>query len=190
MFLSRLQIGLLIILCQLPITSMAVVPKWQIVPAESKLSFTATQNNAPVIGEFKAFQGEINFDPNNLNESNIKIVVDMTSVYTSYSEVSTTLKTSDWFDVAKFPSAFFKANNFTKNADNTYAVNGPLTIRDKTIPVTLFFVLEEYSATKARAKGSVNLQRTLFGVGRGEWAQTDSIKDIVQVNFVLSAVKK
>lgn len=174
----------------LPTLATAAATTWTIVSADSKITFTATQNNAPVSGIFKTFTGTINFDPAQLASSNVHIVVDMNSVITSYNEVENNLKTADWFNVKIFPQAVFTANNFTKIANNTYQAKGNLTIRDKTLPIVLTFVLDQYSNTKAHATGSTTLKRTAFGVGQGDWASTDEIKDDVKVDFVLDAVKK
>src|SRR5438445_7522047 len=87
----------------LPVVTIAAVPSWKIVPTESSLTFTATQNGAPVTGAFKNFTGKINFDPNQLGESNVKIIVDMGSVTDSYNQLSDTLKAPHWFDIKLFP---------------------------------------------------------------------------------------
>lgn len=163
---------------------------WKIVPEQSKLTFTATQNNAPISGEFKTFTGDIHFDPAQLASSNVRIVVDMTSVDVSYKEALDALKGADWFNVKLFPQAIFKASNFTKTGDNTYQANGTLTIRDKSSPITLTFIIDEYTKTGARAHGSTMLKRAVFGVGQGEWAKTDVVKDDVEVKFTLTGSTK
>lgn len=173
----------------LPMFTLAA-PSWQIITAKSSLTFTAIQNNAPVTGEFKSFTGDIKFDPKELNQSAVRIVVDIGSVTTSYADVANTLKTSDWFDVKSFPQAIFQANSFTKTGNNSYQANGTLTLRDKTLPITLIFVLEKYSDTEALATGTTIFKRTQFGVGKGDWANTNEIKDDVKVNFTITATKK
>lgn len=185
---TSLQIILTAFFSFMPILAGATT--WQIVPKDSSLTFTATQNNAPVSGQFKTFTGEINFDPAKLDSSSVNIVVDVGSVTASYKDVADTLKTPDWFDTKVFPKAVFKASQFTKTGDKNYQAAGNLTIRDKTVPVTLTFTLDEYSPTNAHAAGSTTLKRSAFGVGRGDWASTDTVKDDVQVNFILSVVKK
>lgn len=174
----------------LPLICLAAVPAWQIVAAESNLTFTATQNDAPVTGEFKKFTGEINFDPDKLSENNVKIIIDMTSIADAYDQLADTLKSSDWFNVKVYPQAIFKANKFAKTGDKTYKAEGMLTIRDKTLPVTLIFNQEEYTPQKARIKGSTTIKRTAFGVGQGEWADTNTVKDEVEINFTVTALKK
>lgn len=183
-------VTLIIIVCMIPIYAAAAAPAWQIVPVGSTIKFSAIQNGAPITGEFKTFTGTINFDPSQLSSSNVRIVVNTDSVSTSYGEIADTLKTADWFNVKVFPQAVFTANNFTKTGDKTYQANGTLTIRNKTLPVTLIFNLDEYAATKAHATGSTTIKRTLFGVGQGDWSSTDQIKDDVQINFALTTEKK
>ena len=181
---------LFLLILLVPVLAVAAVPSWQIVPMQSTLSFTATQNGAPVTGKFKNFSGDISFDPAQLNASHIKIMIDMNSVSAADNDVSSTLKTADWFNVKLFPQAVFTADKFVKTGANAYQANGNLTIRDKTLPVTVNFVIQDYAAAAAHAKGSATIKRTQFGIGSGEWANTDSIKDDVQINFALSGVKK
>ena len=180
----------MLLLASLPMISVGAVTAWQIVPSDSSLTFTATQNDAPVTGKFKTFSGEINFDLDQLSTSNVKIIVDMSSVTDAYNELSDTLEASDWFNVKLFPQAIFQAKEFTKTGEKTYEAKGTLTIRDKTLPITLTFTQEEYSQTKARMKGGAVIKRTAFGVGQGEWADTKAVKDDVKIDFTIVAVKK
>ncbi len=164
-------------------------PTWKIIPADSSLTFTATQNNAPITGSFKKFTGNIQFDPADLKSSRVEIDVDIASVTAGDSQVADTLKTKDWFNVTVFPHAVFKATDFVKTGDKKYEAKGVLTIRAKTIPMVLVFNLDDYAANKAHATGSTTLQRTQFGVGQGDWSKTDAIKDDVRVDFIISATK-
>jgi polyisoprenoid-binding protein YceI len=174
----------------LPLVARAEVPNWEIVPKQSSISFTATQNGAPVTGQFKSFSGEIKGDPSQLATCSVKISVDINSVFDAYNQLSDTLKTADWFDVKQFPQAIFQSNQFVKTGDKTYEAKGNLTIHGKTAPITLKFTEVENTGTEGRVNGSTTLSRTAFGVGTGEWADTKVVKDEVQVNFVLTAVKK
>lgn len=174
----------------LSLMAQAEVPKWKILPEKSNITFTATQNNAPVTGEFKTFTGEINFDPLQLSVSNVAITIDIGSVTTSYAEIAKTLKTAEWFNVAQFPHATFKATSFSKIGDSTYEAKGTLTLRDKTAPLNVTFDLQSVTQTTSVAKGEASLQRSTFGVGRGEWASTDQVKDDVKINFTLTATKQ
>lgn len=187
---QKIRLFLSIILLLIPLKSIAVVPSWEIVQNKSSLAFTGTQNGAPVSGEFKRFTGEIHFDPEQLNASSVKIVVDVGSIADPYNQLVDTLKDTDWFNTKVFPQAVFKSNHFIKKGDKLYQADGTLTIRNKTLPVTLDFTQEEYTPNKARIKGSTTIKRTAFGVGQGEWADTKTIKDDVRIQFSITAVKK
>lgn len=177
------------ILTIFPLISTADVANWEIVPKESSIHFTATQNGAPVSGKFKTFSGEIKGDPANLASCSVKITVDINSVFDAYNQLSDTLKTAEWFNAKTFPQAVFQSTQFVKTGDKAYEAKGNLTIRDRTQPITLKFIEEENTGSKGRVKGSTTIKRTDFGVGSGEWADTKVVKDEVVVNFVLTAVK-
>lgn len=175
------------LLCLVPIIAIATPTTWKIMPSKSSLTFTATQNGSPVNGKFTSFNGVVNFYPDQLSQSSFNVIVDMASVNNAYAEVTDTLKTLEWFNVKMFPQAVFKSTGFTKTGTNTYQTNGTLTIRDKTQPVVLTFTQEKYSSTEYVIKGITTLKRTAFGVGQGEYADTKSVKDEVQVNFLVTA---
>lgn len=181
------RLGFLIFILFFSLKSFSATPRFQIVPDKSSLGFVATQNDSPVSGQFKKFQGTIQFDPQQLATSMVNIIVDMNSVNASYDQVADTLKAAEWFNVKIFPQATFKASKFKKTGDKSYQAEGTLTMRDKTLPLTLDFTLDEFSKTAAHVTGSAMLKRNAFGVGQGEWAATDSIKDDVKINFVVTA---
>lgn len=172
------------------LTFAANVTEWQIIPAESRLTFTGTQNGSPVTGSFKTFTGKIFFDPDHLDQSHVQINVDMNSIEASYIDLVTTLKAADWFNVKIFPQAIFSANNFIKVANNAYQAKGTLTIRDKTQPITIDFKQEANDGKKVRVSGQTSLKRRDFDVGQGEWSSTEEVKDKVNVQFTLNAIKK
>lgn len=170
--------------------ALAEASNWEIIPAESTLSFTAKQNGAPVTGTFKTFTGDIKCDLAQPEGCNIKIIVDINSVSDAYNELSDTLKTKQWFDAKSYPQAVFQSNQVSKASDKGYEAKGNLTIRDKTVPVILSFQQTEDANGKGQFKGTTTIKRTDFGVGSGEWSDTKAIKDEVQIDFVLSAMKK
>ena len=173
----------------LPGMVLALTTSWKIVPKKSDITFIAKQNGAPVTGKFTSFSGKINFNPDKLNESKARIIIDMNSVSTTYQELTDALKAADWFDMKLFPDAVFTSSTFSKLGDNQYQAKGMLTIRDQTLPLTLTFTFKQPTANTALVIGSTLLKRTEFGVGQGEWASTTEVQDDVKVNFTVRAVK-
>lgn len=167
----------------------AAVPQWRIVPSQSLLTFTATQNGAPVVGQFKTFTGDIKVDPNDLNNSSIAIIVDINSMSTSYSEVKKTLLTTEWFNVNLFPKAEFQSNHIEKTGDKAYQAKGTLTIRGKSLPITLLFTSEQPDANTGIVVGHTVIKRTAFDVGQGDWSSTKEIRDEVTIKFKVVGIK-
>ena len=66
---------------------------------------------------------------------------------------------------------------------------GTLTIRGMGKSVTLPFTLDVKGA-QARAKGRLDIVRTDFGIGQGEWKTGDMVALQVAVVFDLEAVAK
>src|SRR3990167_428744 len=180
----------LVLIIMSPLVTNAAAPSWEIVPTESSITFTGIQNDAPASGSIKKFNGRIQFDPKQLNDSKVRIVIDMNSITTSYIDFTTTLLTEDWFNVKLFPKAVFETTKFKKTDDNHYQATGTLKIRDKIVPVTLTFEAKELSPSIVLVKGNTTLKRTQFGIGQGEWADTEAVKDVVNVNFQIVASKK
>lgn len=158
------------------------------VKEKSTLGFEAIQNNAPVGGSFKDFDADIFFDPDNLENSRVRVLINTNSIQASYDEVTTTLKTPDWFGVELFPRATFEALKFTALGDKQYRADGVLTIRNQAKPVSLTFTLDSYSKEEASITGQAILKRTDFGIGQGQWSDTAAIKDDVKVSVVIHAV--
>lgn len=179
-----------IVFLMLPLVAVAAVQNWKIVPDQSSLTFTGIQNNAPVSGKFKTFSGDIHFNPADLNASSVRIVVNTDSVTMAYQEIADALKTVDWFDVTKYPQAVFESKKFSKTGENAYRSNGILIIRNKTVPISINFKVKQLANDKVEITGSTEVKRSLFGVGQGEWASTDEIKDEVKIDFILTAIKQ
>ncbi|MGE3319575.1 MAG: YceI family protein [Candidatus Berkiella sp.] len=169
----------------LPMLAFAEVAKWEIVPIESNLRFTATQNNAPVSGTFKNINGSIDFSKDDLKHSKVNIVVEMDSVHAGFQELVSTLKTADWLDVAKFKEATFTSDDITNVKGDTYLAKGQLKIRDKKVPIQVTFDIKDTPKGNMQVQGETEIKRTEFGVGQGDWAGTDEVKDEVKVNFNL-----
>jgi polyisoprenoid-binding protein YceI len=178
------------LLIMTPLLAQAAMQQWVIVPSDSQLTFTATQNNSPVSGEFKSFGGEIKVDPEDLSSAKIVIDVNIDSLSTSYTELKKILLSADWFDSKKFPKALYQSTQLKKTGKETYEAIGTLMMRDKQAPVVLNFTVQSPSSNKKLVIGKTHIRRSVFNVGQGEWASTSEIKDEVNIQFKLVAVAK
>lgn len=161
--------------------------RWFVIPPESSITFTATQNNAPIKGSFKDFLFDIRFSPDGTENSRVSCAIKLSSLQMDYPDATKTALSPAWFDAEQFPTAQFNSTAITHLGKKNYVAEGELTLHGVKLPVILHFTLEEYGDKKAHVKGEATLTRSAFGIGSGEWAATDVIKDEVTVNFDLVA---
>ncbi len=161
-------------------------PAWTVVPEQSRLGFQTTQAGGAITGVFKRFEAAITFDPEDLANSHIDVTIDIASITTGAPDRDAELPKPEWFDTARFPHAAFVANRFQSLGGDNYVAEGILTIRDVQIPISLPFTLKIDNGV-ATVRASVELDRTNFGVGQGEWSSSDMIGRTVAVTVELKA---
>ncbi|GGF65511.1 hypothetical protein GCM10011332_19460 [Terasakiella brassicae] len=170
------------------ITSPALATDWS-VKDSSKLGFIATQTGAEFEGAFKAFTSTISFDPDNLEQSHVEIIIDITSVDTQSAERDSQIVSADWFDASTHPQAIFKTIEISKGENGDYIAKASLTMRGISKEVELPFKVK-IDADQAHATGELTIQRNDFGIGQGQWVATTVVGDDVRIFFDLKADKK
>jgi len=158
--------------------------QWSMQPKESKLTFVGEQAGAQFEGSFDKFTADITFDPKDLAHSRFDVKIDTASVNTQDSERDSTIKSAELFDVKRFPSAHYVAEKFTAAGANKYSATGKLTLRDVTKEVPIEFTFDSKDGA-AWLKGTAKIKRLDFGVGQGEWKDTSTVGNDVQVRFAL-----
>lgn len=177
---------------QSPVTSSSVAA-WDIVHEESNINFEVIQYGQPFTGSFKTFDGQINFDADNLEESRADITIDIASIDTGSGDRDNQARGGAWFDVSVFPQARFETTSFTalppnESHANRFQAEADLTIRGVTRPVSMVFSLTfSESGQVADMQAQLTLKRLDFGVGQGEWQATDTIEDDINIDILLKA---
>jgi polyisoprenoid-binding protein YceI len=171
---------------------MAVQPAaaagWSIDGAKSNLGFIGTQSGSSFEGHFSKWQAQIDFDPANPASGHATVTIDMGSATTGDSQKDQSLPQSDWFNAKAFPQAIFEATSFRAKGGNAFEAVGTLTIRGMKKDVLLPFTFETEGNT-GHAKGKLELIRTDFGVGQGEWSSDQIVGLTVAVNLDIRATK-
>lgn len=161
---------------------------WAILPEISKLHFQAVLYNAPFTGEFGDFGGTIVFNPDDLSTAKADITVRLSDVATGDDSRDSNIVGPEWFDTAQFPVARYVTRHFEHAEGNRYVAVGDLTIRGQTMPLVIPFSLDIENGT-AHMKADVELDRTSFGIGQGQWADESAIKHAVKVMIDLKAAQ-
>lgn len=119
------------------------------------------------------------------------ITVDMGSVWTAVPKLTDHLRSEDFFDVAKFPTATFKGDDFKFDGDKLVAVSGDLTLRGVTKPMTLTVNAMNCGpnpVTKKMMCGadlSTTIKRSDFGIK----AYVPAISDEVKLSIPVEAYR-
>ncbi len=175
-------------------TAHADAPKWTMLPEESKIAIKGKQMGKDFDGYFKTFSADILFDANTLDQSVVTATVDMNSFVSGDKERDEAVMKGDWFDIARFPNAAFKADTFTKQDDTHFTAAGNLTIRGVSVPVSLPFELTITNGPnghqKAAMKGKTSIDRSAFKLGTGDWADPSVVANEVTVEVTLAATKQ
>lgn len=164
----------------------AMAAEWRADSAASRLTFIGTQAGSPFEGSFETFTPNIHFDESDLPASKAVLSIDMASVRTGNAQRDDAIKGQDWFDVATYPKAQFETQAFRRVGDNRYEADAVLTIRNVSKPVVLTFALTKVGDA-TRAAGDLVINRTVFGVGQGQWASAQLVAHEVTIRFDLLA---
>jgi polyisoprenoid-binding protein YceI len=152
-------------------------------PQQSRLEFVGVQAGAEFKGSFHKFGADIEFAPDALASSHFDVQIDLKSVDSMDKDRDTTMRGSDIFDVAHYPTAHYVTRSFTKTAAGYTAV-GALTLHGVTKDVPVDFQFTQAPAG-AKLDGSAKLKRLDFGVGQGDWKSTEWVADAVKISFSL-----
>ena len=170
------------------------LPVWVIDMQKSTLSFETTQQGAVIIGHFNGFSGDIRFDEGRLEESKATIRVDLKSVDSKSPERDESLLGADWFSVESFPESIYSVSKFEFIKEDQYLARGELELRgvkkELDLPLIITFSTDEAGRDVALAVGEVSLDRLDFGIGQGEWKDTQAVGNPVKVRVSVTAVRR
>lgn len=157
---------------------------WNADAAASELAFTATFEGTPAPGRFRSFAAAVRFDPDRLAESRIDVTIAVASADMGSDDVNKEIRGADWFDVARHPSAEYRAAEVRRSGAAGFVAAGTLTLKGVARRVEVPFTWQP-AGDAALMKGELTLSRAAFGIGLGEWASTSQIGGDVKVRFSL-----
>lgn len=146
---------------------------------DSTLGFKATYMGDAFEGRFARFTPEISFDPADLANSRFDVRIALDSASTANEERDQMLVGPDFFNAGARPQARYQASKFTALGDNRFRAEGILSLNGAERPVALDFSWTP--GTPALLEGRAKLKRLDFGVGEGDWADTELLPNEVEV---------
>ena len=134
-------------------------------------------------GQFGKIDGTLEFDASDPTKASVSATIGLGSVDSNSRKLDEKLVSSDYFDVANFPSATFKSTRVEKGATpDRLKVTGDLTLHGVTKPVTLDVTVTkvgDHPMRKAPAAGfdaTATIKRSDFGITNYLPMAADEIK--------------
>lgn len=157
--------------------------KWNIDPTHSEVGFKVKHLMiSTVSGKFSQFNAEIDStSDDDFSGAKISFSADVNSIDTGMEMRDNHLKSDDFFNAEKFPQLKFESTSFEKSGSEKFLLKGNLTLRDKTLPVTLQVVysgtmVDFYGNHKAGFEITGSINRKEFGLN---WSATTEAGGIV-----------
>ncbi len=167
--------------------AIAPIPLWQV--TGGALNFNVGINGERVSGTFKKWDADIRFDPEQLGQSSIRVITDLSSVESGDKDRDSMLAGTDFFAISAHPRTAFTSTAITALGPNRYRAEGSLKMKGMSKPMRLDFSLI-INDTKAIASGSGTLDRRSYTIGEGQFVDTETISADVKVDFTLRAKRK
>lgn len=162
--------------------------KFSITPQNSKIEFIGSQVAGKHEGSFQKFNGEIDYT-GQPETSHVNVTIDTSSLQADDPQLTQHLKTPDFFDVAKYPTATFVSTAIKPGGDKgaSHTVTGNLTMHGVTKSVT-------FPATISATADAVNVDAN-FSINRRDFninyagPANNLVRDDVVLTLKINATK-
>jgi polyisoprenoid-binding protein YceI len=175
---------------------------WKIDPAHSEIQFKVKHLMiTTVTGYFRSFDLTVETENDDFTQAKkIEFTADAGSIDTNSEQRDTHLRSADFFDVDKFGQIRF-TGKVLEGAGEDYKLNGDLTIRGVTKPVTLNvhfagIVVDPYGQTKAGFEVDGKISRKEFGLvwnamtEAGQVVVSDDIRVVCEIQLIKQTAAK
>jgi polyisoprenoid-binding protein YceI len=166
----------------------AAAADYTVQPAQSQLGFSGSFQGAAFNGHFTQWTAAISYDPAHLTSSKFDVTVTPASAVSGDKDRDAAMPGSDFFNVAKFPTAHFVSTAFHQSGAQVIA-DGNLTLRGVTKPVSLTVTFKP-QGNGATLDVSGTVKRLDFDIGTGDYADTSVIGADVKIDAHLQLAPK
>ena len=138
---------------------------------------------------FNKTSGKIVLDPA-AQTGSVDVVIDTTSVDTISPKLNEHLQKPDFFDSAKYPTITFQSTKVVFDGDRPVSIDGNLTVKGVTKPVTLKVTGYKFGTNPFAKKDEIGANATAT-VKRSDFGldlYTPNVSDEVTINIAVEAV--
>jgi polyisoprenoid-binding protein YceI len=171
---------------------------WNIDPSHSAIHFSVRHMVvSKTRGRFSKFSGQLVFDPADVSKGSVEVTIEPGSVDSADAQRDGHLRSADFFDVEKHPTAAFKSTRVEDLGGGKLRITGNLTVRGVTRPVVLDAVNEgtgkdPWGGERAGFSGTTSIDRRDFGLQWNKTLETGGVLvgDKVELTLEVEAVKQ
>jgi polyisoprenoid-binding protein YceI len=150
-------------------------------PSNSKVEFVGAKVTASHPGGFTDFSGSVELgEP--IEQTQVQLTIQTESLYSDKEKLTKHLKSPDFFDVQKFPTATFESTEIKKEAAG-HTITGNLTLHGVTKQISFPATIQATDA-EVSAKAEFSINRKDFGINY-PGMQDDLIRDLVVIKLSL-----
>lgn len=131
--------------------------------------------------------GTLDLDKDKPQDSKVNVTIDVASMVTGISKLDEHLRSEEFFDTAKYPTATFVSDKVTLTGKESANVEGMLTVRGITKPVTLKVKLNKHDVSPLSSKmtagfsATAEIKRSDFGMKAFLPGLGDNVKLMIEV---------
>ena len=160
------------------------VPGGWVIDPSSEIAFAGEHAGTAFRGRFTRWEADIRHDPQAVDSLAVSATIETASAADGVALHDETLPQREWFDAANHPQARYRAERVVPREGGGYAIEGTLTVKDRTIAVPALAVAT--GSDELRITGSFEIDRAEANLGMesdpgGEYV---SKKIRVEVNVV------
>ena len=168
--------------------------RYDLDPNHTRIDFSWTHFGfSHPMGRFNRFEGDFRFDPADPTQSSVTVTIPVDSIDTGVAKLDAHLKTDEFFDVARYPTATFKSTRVERSGEHDLKVTGDLTLHGVTRPVVLDVVVNRIGqhpmAGRAAAgfDASATIRRSDFGISNYVPNVSDEIRLSISTEAMVPA---
>lgn len=158
----------------------------------STVAFKVRHLFTKVNGQFRGFEGTIDFDQQNTGNSRLSVTIQAATVDTNVAARDTDLKSPRFFDVAKFPTITFLSTRVTSSDPSHAAIRGVLTMHgvSKEVVIDAEFLgggKDPWGNQRYSFHGETKVNRKDFGMAWNQAIEAGGVMVGDEVEIILDA---
>lgn len=146
---------------------------WTLDKSHAHIAFSADHLGFSMVqGQFRAFDMDILFDPDDIEATEVTVTIDAASVDTFWEARDNHIRNADFLDVANHPEITFVSTGVEQTGDNTAVITGDLTLIGETVSVSFDATLNKLGPSPFNASKTIAGFTIEGEIRRADWGMT------------------